>query len=102
MELSKVREELDKIDSEILALLAKRFKLSNHIALAKHKEGKPLKDITREESLIADRTQKLKDLGYSDSVFVRNFFRLIIDKMLQLEEEFIKNYIKENEKQNST
>ncbi len=97
MELSKVREEIDKIDNEILNLLVKRFKLGNYVALAKHKEGKPLKDVNREESLIADRTQKLKDLGYSDSTFVRNFFRLIIDKLLQLEEDYLKNYIKENE-----
>ncbi|MEK6910155.1 MAG: chorismate mutase [Nanoarchaeota archaeon] len=97
MDLSKVREEIDKIDSAILELLVKRFKLGNHVALAKHKQGRPLKDVEREESLIADRTKKLESMGYKDPLFVRSFYRLIIDKLLQLEEDYLKNYIKENE-----
>lgn len=98
MELSEIRQEIDKIDSAILELLVKRFKLGNHVALAKHKQGKPLKDIEREESLIADRTKKLESLGYKDPTFIRNFYRLIIDKLLQLEEDYLKDYIKKNEK----
>lgn len=94
MELSKIREEIDKIDTEILSLLAKRFRLGNEIASVKHKEGKPLRDVSREESLIADRTEKLERLGYQDQGFARKFFQLIMDKMIQLEE----GYIKRNKK----
>lgn len=98
MDLSKIREEIDKIDSEILSLLAKRFKLGNYIALSKHKEGKPLRDFKREESLIQERTKKFQALGYSDDSFVKDIFNIIMKKMLQLEEKYIRNYIKENEK----
>ncbi len=98
MELSEIRQEIDKIDNALLELLVKRFKLGNHVALAKHKQGKPLKDVEREESLIADRTKKLESLGYKDPSFIRSFYRLIIDKLLQLEEDYLKEYIKNNEK----
>jgi chorismate mutase len=97
MELSQIREEIDKIDSSILELLVKRFKLGDHIALAKHKQGKPLKDVEREKSLIEDRTKKMESLGYKDPIFIEGFFRLIINKMLQLEEDYLKEYIKKNE-----
>lgn len=100
MELSRIREEIDKIDSAILVLLVKRFKLGNEVALAKHKQGKPLKDLEREESLIADRTKKLENLGYKDPLFIRSLYRLIIDKLLQLEEDYLKSYINKNGNKN--
>ena len=94
MELSKIREEIDKIDYAILELLVKRFKLGNEVALIKHKEGKQLKDVAREESLFLDRTNKLKELGYSDELFIRKFFKVIIDKLLELQEKYLKDNVK--------
>lgn len=48
-----LREEIDRIDSEIITLLESRLKLTNEVGKIKEKINKTFQDIKREEDILA-------------------------------------------------
>ena len=62
MELEEIRKEIDKIDNEILAMLAKRKALAKEIALIKKSRKMPILDEKREAELIKRLKKKAKEL----------------------------------------
>ena len=52
-ELKAIRDEIDRIDTEVTALLEKRMTLALRAAEAKKKAGKPVRDEKREEEILA-------------------------------------------------
>lgn len=61
-ELSKIREEIDEIDSQIVALYEKRMRLTAEVAEYKISVGKPVLDKERER----EKLSKVKSLAESE------------------------------------
>ena len=53
MELTDLRREIDRVDSEILRLLAERMALCDRVATYKSAHGLPISDEAREEEKLA-------------------------------------------------
>lgn len=51
-ELAKLRKEIERLDTEIITALAKRFRIVEEIMKVKREEGVPFEDKAREEELM--------------------------------------------------
>lgn len=58
MSLDKKREEINKINEELLDLFERRLELSREIGEIKSKKGLPIEDPRREEKIIKDMIEK--------------------------------------------
>jgi prephenate dehydrogenase len=76
-ELQEVREHIDSLDRELLALLARRTQLVRRAAKAKAEAGKPVVDPAREETLLAARRQEAVKLGLAPEA-AEGIFRSIL------------------------
>lgn len=52
MELSEIRQEINKIDSELIPILEKRMKLSRQVAIYKKARGIPILNSAREQEIL--------------------------------------------------
>ncbi len=75
--LKPLREEIDQIDHQILALLADRNKVVERVAAVKKTSGYGIRDFEREASLLADRGQRAVKSGLSSDV-IESLFRVIL------------------------
>lgn len=87
MELSHAREEIDRIDNEIIELVAKRLSIAKEIAKIKNKLKLPFEDKERETQLLKARIKKMKELGVDDAEFVKLLFAVIIKKSKEIQKE---------------
>ena len=78
MPIAALREQIDRIDLEIIDLIAERQKLAGRIALVKTNEGLPIHD--------PKRTREVLDAAFNSAVekainpvFVRKVFELLIE-----------------------
>ena len=71
MELKNYRDQLDRIDSQILSLFSERMAISGEIAQWKQENGMPVLDVRREKEKLRTMEEKSPaDLGeYSVSLF---------------------------------
>jgi prephenate dehydrogenase len=76
-ELREVRELIDDVDREMLALLHRRLELAQRAAQAKVELGAPILDPVREKSLLADRRTWAKELGLQESM-AEEFFAALL------------------------
>lgn len=90
MDLTEIRERINKIDKELINLVYERLKLSDELADFKHKNNLPIQDKSREDKLIEDRYEKLKALGIDDKKLIQEIFNPIMKKMRELQEQRIK------------
>ena len=84
-EITDMRQEIDKLDKELLNVLTKRFEFCKKIGIVKVKNGQALKVPEREEEVLNHCTQVAKELGL-ESNFVRKLFSLIMAQSVALEE----------------
>ncbi|MDD3262411.1 MAG: chorismate mutase [Candidatus Absconditabacteria bacterium] len=82
--LESYRQKIDKIDNEILSLLAKRFKISKEIGLYKQKNNIPFYQSERWTNLLQSRKEKGKEIGLS-LVFIQNLRNIIHEESLNLQ-----------------
>jgi prephenate dehydrogenase len=76
-ELAEVRDLIDEVDREILALLDRRTQLARRAARAKAGLGAPVLDPAREASLLRDRRAWARDLGL-DEQMVEEVFQTLL------------------------
>lgn len=76
MEISGLREQIDKVDKELLELLAKRYKLSTDIANAKRSQNVPLLDSDREREILQFVHEQLPE--GTPLELVENIFRTLL------------------------
>lgn len=83
MSLDDFRQSLDRIDNEVLSLLAKRANIILQVADFKKQHGAPVHDPTREDAIIA----RLSDLnpGPLPTEAVERIYRTIIEEMRNFE-----------------
>lgn len=84
MEIEHWRQEIDRIDQEILRLLNQRAKCALEIGRIKRSKGKPICDPEREEELLASLMRK--NTGPFPKAVVEQLFRKIISACRMLEE----------------
>ncbi len=85
MKLEERRNEIDAIDSEILALLNRRAAIAKEIGILKTQAGLPLVDLARESEIIRSLTQQNEGMGLEDEAVERIYERILTEsRLLQL------------------
>jgi chorismate mutase/prephenate dehydratase len=87
-----LRSKINKIDKDIIRLLAERRNLSSDVIKAKDKSDKPIRDQKREEELL-ERIIKLSRKYGLESNFVTNIFYEIIDDSVRLQQNYIQRLL---------
>jgi len=77
--LEKSRKKIDKIDAELVKILAKRFKITKQIRKYKKINKLPLIDRKRENSILETKIKLAKILKL-DPDLIKNIFMLIFEK----------------------
>ena len=57
-EIPKLRKQVDAIDDQILVALCERVKVCRAIGAAKKKQGKPVRDVSRENEVYHENQRK--------------------------------------------
>ncbi len=83
MGLLELREEIDKIDREIIELLCRRFAIAEDIASLKRETGADIEDNEREGGII--KNCKEKSRGELDEAFIEELMRLIISESKRIQ-----------------
>ena len=82
-ELEKLRDRIDRIDEEIVNLLARRFQASKEIARIKKRHNLKIKDERREEDVI--KNCKKTSAGRLDNEFLEELMNLILLKSKEVQ-----------------
>lgn len=93
-DLLKIREEIDKIDSELVKLFEQRMKYVLEVAEYKKKNNLEVFHKSREEEVIKNGIKHLNDKRFSDSV--EKFLNSIMKISREMQNEIILSYEKNN------
>lgn len=66
--LEKVRNEINQIDEELIALLEKRYACVDEVARIKKENNIPTLDSSREEAVIKRTAELVKTQAYQESI----------------------------------
>ena len=80
--LEHIRQEITELDCELLALLAKRKRLSLEVAKNKQAEQRPIRDTAREQDLLETLIRQGKPLGLSAQYIQQIYHTIIEDSVL--------------------
>ena len=86
--MEEYRKKINKVDSEIIKLLAKRRDLSREIIRLKNESKSTIRDKAREKELLTQLVELGKREGL-DSEFVTKVFREIIDDSVKLQNKIL-------------
>lgn len=84
MKLKNIRTEIDKIDEQIIKLMAKRFYNSRLAKVNKLAAGLNIKDKKREHEII-DKFENLARENSLSVIFVKRLYKVIFDESLRLQ-----------------
>ncbi|MCP5061483.1 MAG: 3-deoxy-7-phosphoheptulonate synthase [Ignavibacteriae bacterium] len=91
-----VRKDINKVDADILKLLAERRKLSHKVADSKEQSDKPIRDLERESELLSKIIGVGKEVGL-DSHYTSKIFYNIIDDSIRLQQKHFQSSIFDTE-----
>ncbi len=83
--LISTRKKIDKLDSQIVELLAKRFELAKAAGEIKKASRKDLQDTTREQSLLTALVNRAEKKGL-DPVLISKLYRIIFEHSVVVQE----------------
>ena len=86
--LNNHRKQIDKIDTSLINLLAKRMKVVQKIGQYKKTKNLPSLDAVRWQQVLNSRTKKAKLLGLN-SEFIKKIYELIHNYALKVEKSLI-------------
>lgn len=86
MDLVSLREEIDKIDDQLLSLFLKRIECVEKVALVKKEKNKKIFDKSREKEIILRLKQKTSK--YNDEI--EDFFESIFKISKNIQKNLIK------------
>ncbi len=95
-ELKKLREEINRIDEKIIALLGERRKLSKEVIEIKERYDFPLRDKKREAELLGKLVELGKERGV-DSTLIKKIYSEIIDDSVKLQQNYLYKISEQNE-----
>ena len=84
-EIPKLRKQVDAIDDQILSALCERVKVCKAIGDAKKNQGKPVRDISRENEVYKNIKEKAVQLGLISSQ-VEAVYREIVNMCSAVQE----------------
>jgi chorismate mutase/prephenate dehydratase len=87
-DIEQIRDDIDRIDADILKLLAERKAHSLRIAKEKGIHDRPSRDQTREEGLISDRIASGMEHDL-DSGLVNRVWREIVNDSVRIQQEYL-------------
>ena len=68
MDLDIIRQEIDKIDDQIVQLLEERMHLVEGVVAYKKTSGKPILDTKREEAIFEKVRNRVSDKKYEETI----------------------------------
>lgn len=93
-QMKDFRKKIDKLDQELLKVLAKRRDTIREIAKLKQKQGIQLRDLNREKEVLKKWKETAADLSLSEN-FVEKLFKLVIAEsvkvQVKVQEETVQN-----------
>jgi chorismate mutase/prephenate dehydratase len=84
--LASVRSDIDRLDHDLLALLARRRSLSEQAIRAKDAESAPVRDETRELKLLQERIAHGKSIGLEPQ-YVTNIFHQVVAESVRVQQD---------------
>jgi chorismate mutase len=84
-DLTTLRAKIDEIDDEILLALSERLNICKAIGQAKKKQGKPVRDASRENEVYNRVTEKAAKLGLN-SAQIETLYREIVNMCSNVQE----------------
>jgi chorismate mutase len=84
-EIPKLRKNVDEIDDQILTALCERVKICRAIGAAKKQQGKPVRDLSRENEVFKRIRSKGVELGL-DAGQVEAVYREIVNMCSAVQE----------------
>ncbi|MBD3409055.1 MAG: 3-deoxy-7-phosphoheptulonate synthase [Ignavibacteriales bacterium] len=95
--MEELRDKINSLDVELIDILSRRRDVSRAVAERKLAEGKPIRDVGREEALLKRLVQIGKDAGL-DAHYVTRIFHEVIDDSLRVQRRaFQKSGVSEDE-----
>lgn len=92
LDLDNIRQQIDKVDHQLAAILEARLNLVLQVADYKKSQGLPVKDKAREAKVIAKTVSYLENQKYKNAV--GNIMRSIIEQACILEENVLDDNLK--------
>jgi len=80
-QLATLREGIDEIDAQLVALLARRFALTDEVGQYKKQHQLPATDAAREAAQMA-RISELAQQHGLDPALAQKFLRVVIDEVV--------------------
>ncbi|MGT2959644.1 chorismate mutase [Streptococcus caballi] len=68
MDLNLIRQDIDALDKELVALLEKRMDLVTRVTAFKKETGKPILDTAREEAVLAKVASRVVNKDFEDTI----------------------------------
>ncbi len=68
MNLDTIRQEIDHVDQELVALLEKRMQLVNQVVAYKKATGKPILDTSREDAVLQKAASRVEDKAFEQTI----------------------------------
>ncbi|SFM24338.1 chorismate mutase [Paenibacillus sp. 1_12] len=94
--LDELRKNIDEIDHEMIALLAKRFKYTEEVGLYKAKNNLNAQDTTRESQQFQKITQLSERHGLTPE-YASEIYRRIIDIVISRHQELLTMNLKDDQ-----
>lgn len=80
-QLASLRQRIDEIDTQLVALLAQRFVLTDEVGVFKKQQGLPATDEARELAQMARIGQLAAQHGLAPEL-AQKFLRVVIDEVV--------------------
>lgn len=77
--LEEIRPDIDRVDRQLKELFLERMRLVSEVGAYKKEHGLPVKNQSREDSLIAEKLQNLSDFTEETAAFFRNMIDISCD-----------------------
>jgi chorismate mutase len=90
MSIEELRNEIDRIDDEIINLLGKRKDLVAEIAKIKKESDNPVYDKDREQKIIGKLKKMAKEKGLDEN-FVSSLYAIILKDSKENQERIVKH-----------
>lgn len=91
MDLNEIRSEIDKVDSELVKLLERRYELVSQVAKAKAASGAAVLDRSREEQVLNGINQKIKNRAFAEPIL--DTYVGIMDVSKQFQSGYLENFV---------
>ncbi|CAD7768543.1 Chorismate mutase type II [Candidatus Methanoperedenaceae archaeon GB50] len=88
MTLQEVRDEIDQIDREIIALILKRTRLAEKVLMEKRSEDQPVNDEAQNQIVLKRAAEYATELNL-DAGEVKNIFKILIKMNIEKQKELM-------------